>query len=96
MATFSSALMRESRLKPWKTKPILSRRRAARPSLSSRETSTPSHRYVPDEGVSRQPIRFIKVDLPEPDGPMIATNSPRAMYRLTPFNATTSASLPGE
>ena len=28
-------------------------------------------------GVSRQPIRFISVDLPEPDGPTIATNSPR-------------------
>ncbi len=27
-------------------------------------------------GVSRQPIRFISVDLPEPDGPTTARNSP--------------------
>ncbi len=27
-------------------------------------------------GVSRQPMRFMSVDLPEPDGPTIATNSP--------------------
>ena len=35
---------------------------------------------------------FIAVDLPEPLGPMIATNSPRAMAKSTPFSARTSAS----
>jgi hypothetical protein len=35
-------------------------------------------------GVSRQPSRFMKVDLPEPDGPMIARYSPGAMLRSTP------------
>ena len=34
---------------------------------------------LPFVGVSRQPIRFISVDLPEPDGPMIATYSPRSI-----------------
>ena len=34
---------------------------------------------APLVGVSRQPIRFISVDLPEPDGPMIATYSPRSI-----------------
>ena len=36
----------------------------------------PLSKYLPLLGVSRQPIRFISVDLPEPDGPMIATYSP--------------------
>ena len=40
---------------------------------------------MPLLGVSRQPIRFISVDLPEPDGPMIATYSPRSMEIDTPL-----------
>ena len=31
----------------------------------------------------------MKVDFPEPDGPITATNSPRAMSRLTPRSAWT-------
>ena len=31
------------------------------------------------------------VDLPDPDGPMIATNSPSVMVRSSPSNARTSA-----
>ena len=34
---------------------------------------------------------FIAVDLPEPLGPMIATNSPASMSRSMPFNARSSA-----
>jgi hypothetical protein len=34
-------------------------------------------RYAPDVAMSRQPITFMNVDLPEPDGPITATNSPR-------------------
>jgi hypothetical protein len=44
------------------------------------------------DGVSRQPMMFIEDDLPEPDGPMMATNSPRAMARSTPASACTCAS----
>ena len=32
---------------------------------------------LPFEGESRQPIKFISVDLPDPDGPMMATYSLR-------------------
>ncbi len=32
----------------------------------------------------------MKVDLPEPDGPITATNSPAAMSRLTPHRAGTT------
>ena len=34
---------------------------------------------------------FIVVDLPEPDGPMTATKSPRAIARSTPFSAWNAA-----
>ena len=39
-------------------------------------TSIPSKKYVPDVGLSKHPRTFINVDFPEPDAPMIATNSP--------------------
>src|SRR5947199_837728 len=75
-ATFSSAVDRPSRLKFWKTKPIRRLRIAARSLTESVETSTSPRRYVPRVGWSRQPIRFMHVDLPEPDAPMIAKSSP--------------------
>ena len=37
---------------------------------------SPARLYVPAVGRSRQPMMFISVVLPEPDGPMIATYSP--------------------
>ena len=40
--------------------------------------------------MSRQPMMCIRVDLPEPDGPMIATKSPCATSRSTPRRASTS------
>ena len=44
---------------------------------SSRDaTSSPSSRYSPALGRSRQPRMPSRVDLPEPEGPMIATFSP--------------------
>ena len=36
-------------------------------------------RYWPDVGRSRQPRMCMNVDLPEPDGPVSATNSPASM-----------------
>jgi len=45
--------------------------------------------YVPDDGVSRQPMRFISVDLPDPDGPTIDTNSPSRTSMSIPFRAST-------
>jgi len=36
-------------------------------------TNRPASQYLPELGESRQPIRFISVDLTDPDGPMIAT-----------------------
>ena len=49
---------------------------------------------LPLEGVSRQPMRFIRVDLPEPEGPMMATYSLWRMDRETPRRAWTCCSEP--
>ena len=37
-------------------------------------------------------MMFMKVDLPDPDAPMMATNSPGSMSSETPRNASTSTS----
>jgi hypothetical protein len=55
---------------------------------------TPRNRYSPLVGVSRQPRMFMAVDLPEPLGPITATNSPGMMRRLTPRSAW-KAACPG-
>ncbi len=46
----------------------------------------------PEVGRSRQPRMFMSVDLPEPDGPITATNSPAPIVRSTPSSARTSTS----
>jgi hypothetical protein len=51
------------------------------------ETTLPRSTYLPLLGVSRQPIRFMSVDLPEPEGPITATYSPGWMSKLTPRSA---------
>ena len=86
-STFSCALVRASRLKPWNTKPKYRRLSRARSSRDSASTCAPMKRYCPPVGRSRQPSRFMAVDLPEPLGPMMATNSPRPMARSTPLSA---------
>ncbi|CUQ41756.1 Uncharacterised protein [Flavonifractor plautii] len=54
----------------------------------------PSRRYSPRVGTSRQPRMFIIVDLPEPEVPMMATNSPWSMLSVTPSSALTWFSCP--
>src|SRR5215470_20341471 len=58
-------------------------------SSSSSLTSLPASQYLPALGESRQPIRFISVDFPEPEGPIIATYSPFRISRSTPLSACT-------
>jgi hypothetical protein len=61
----------------------------ARPfSLSPPVTISPM-RNSPSVGRSRRPIRFINVDLPEPDGPTIETYSPASMTKDTGASAVT-------
>ena len=46
----------------------------------------------PDVAVSRPAMQCIRVDLPEPDGPMIAVKRPRSNAQLTESRATTRVS----
>ena len=63
-------------------------------SSSSRiaESSLPSTVTVPEVGRSRPPSMCSSVDLPEPEVPTTATNSPFSTARLTPSRARTSVS----
>lgn len=90
-STLCSAVARGSRLKVWKTKPISLLRIRANSSSLSLATGVPLSQYSPEVGVSRQPIRFMSVDFPEPDGPMIATYSLRSTTRFTPRSARTTS-----
>ncbi len=67
--------MCEKRLNDWKTIPTSARSRASsRPSTGS---GRPSNVISPESiGSSRLIVRH-SVDLPDPDGPMITTTSPR-------------------
>src|ERR1700674_948399 len=44
-------------------------------------TSSPSSQISPEVGRSRAPIRFTNVDLPDPEGPMMAIHSPGSTFK---------------
>src|SRR5437667_62349 len=90
-STLCSAVARGRRLKVWNTNPISLLRMRASASSSRSETFWALSQYSPDVGVSRQPIKFISVDLPDPDGPMTATYSFCLICRLTPCSARTTS-----
>ena len=69
-------------------------RSAARSRSLSVAMSSPVTRTVPVLGRSSVPIRCNKVDLPEPEGPTMATSSPSLTEKLTPANAVTGGSPP--
>src|SRR5215469_3905100 len=89
---FSRADSAGNRLYAWKTNPTLSRR--SRVSARSRRPliSVPPIQDRPEVATSRPAMQFIKVDLPEPEGPIIALKEPVGMSRLTPASAVTAAS----
>ena len=86
------AEVRARRLKPWKTKPSMCRRRSVNWVREKSLVDMPWKRYSPEEGTSSPPMMFMQVDLPEPDGPMIATNSPTEIDRSTLSSARMVAS----
>ena len=77
-ATFSRTVACSARKNCWKTNPI-SRARSSDTSRSpSRAASTPLIRTTPLLGCSRVPMTCSSVDFPDPEGPTIATSSPRS------------------
>src|SRR5262245_64261191 len=77
------------RLEDWKMKPRRVPRIVESASSSSFEMSSPPSQYWPELGRSRQPSTFSKVDLPQPDGPMMLTYSPAQIWSESPRNAST-------
>ena len=89
---FSTAVSVGIRLNAWKMKPTRSRRSCVSfLSLSGLRSVSPIH-TEPLVSVSRPASVCMSVDLPEPDGPMIAVKRPVAKSTVTPSSARTSAS----
>ena len=89
---FSLAVSTGSRLNAWKMNPMRSRRSWVKRASSRVVSSTPSTRTVPDVGRSSPASTCMSVDLPEPDGPMMAVNSPEGKATSTPSSARTAVS----
>ena len=80
----SITVMCANRLKDWKTMPICARSAAS--SLPSCGMRSPPMRMSPLSIVSSRLTVRHSVDLPEPDGPMMITTSPRRTLRETSFS----------
>src|SRR5207244_307318 len=87
----ASAEVSSSRLKNWNTKPTCRRRRWASSLSSLPANDSPARKTSPSLGASSPATRFSNVDLPHPDGPVTAMNSPAATIRSIPRNALTGA-----
>ena len=81
------------RLKLWKTKPISRLRMRARSrGVEVLHRPRRSARSCPAVGESSRPRIESSVDLPQPEGPAMATYSPRSMLRWMPDRAWVSTS----
>ena len=89
---FSLAVSVGIRLNAWKTNPTRSRRNAVSALSLSPDKEVPSTSIEPPVGLSRAARQCISVDLPEPEGPMIAVNFPASRSTVTPARACTSDS----
>jgi len=89
---FSSAVRVGTRLNAWKTKPIRSRRSVVRPLWPRVDTLVPPTMMLPDVRRSKPTRQCIRVDLPDPDGRMMAVNWPRTNPTVTPSRACTTMS----
>ena len=94
--TFSKADTVAIRWNCWNTKPMRAARRTLRCRSPIAFTSPPSYRIIPEVGMSSVPSNDNSVLLPEPDGPTMATSSPRSMASDVSCNiSSTLPSLPG-
>src|SRR5688572_32794335 len=74
-------------------KPTLPLRRSASRLSEYREISRSPKKYSPLLGLSMRPTMFSSVDLPQPEGPMTATNSPLVSPKSTLSSAVVSSSV---
>ena len=77
--TFWRIVLWANRLNDWNTMPTSARSRAR--ALPSSGRATPSIVIVPDVTGSSRLMHRIRVDLPDPDGPMTISTSPRSTCR---------------
>ncbi len=89
---FSMAVRVGMRLKAWKMKPTRSRRRSVSSRSDSVVRSSSPIQTFPLLRPSRPAMQCIRVDLPEPDGPMMAVNWPCMKSTSTDLRAMTSVS----
>ena len=89
---FSAAVRVGRRLKDWNTNPIAERRSRVSCLSLSRVMSVSPISTLPESTVSSPARQCRSVDLPEPDGPMIALKRPAVNDAETPPRAVTAAS----
>jgi hypothetical protein len=91
--TFSMAVSVGINWKVWKTKPMCRPRNEESASSSSSVMTVPSMLTLPRDGRSRPAMSPKSVDLPLPEGPVMAMNSCASIDRSTP-SSTVRACLP--
>jgi hypothetical protein len=89
---FSSAVRVGTRLNDWKIKPIRFRRNSVSARSVNRERFADPTTTSPLVSRSRAARQCISVDLPDPDGPMMAVNWPRLNETEMPSSARTAVS----
>lgn len=92
-AMFSNPVIVSKRLESWKMNPRSSRRNRASWRLFIPVMSRPPITMRPDVARSIVAMQLSSVVLPDPDGPMMATNSPDSTSKLTPASALVTASF---
>ena len=91
-ATFSTAFNVPIRWNDWKMNPTWSRRNVTNCSSFNFSICFPAMMTSPFVGFSNPASIFRSVDLPEPDVPTIAQNSPSYISKSTPSSARTNSS----
>ena len=89
---FSCTDMDGNRLNDWKTKPTRFRRMTAASFSERLETQRSPMKARPAVSRSKPAAQCNRVDLPEPDGPIMAVKEPAANSTVTPRRACTAAS----
>ena len=89
---FSTTFSTGTRLQNWYTSPTSRRRNTASSSSERAYTSAPFSSTWPEVGRSTPPMRCSRVDLPEPEEPTMATNSPSSTLKDTSSKARVTAS----
>jgi hypothetical protein len=89
---FSRAVSVGTRLKAWNKKPIRVRRRSVSSLSDSAPSSTSPTNTRPSARLSSPARQCTRVDLPDPEGPMMAVNRPVGRSTVTSSRATTAVS----